>query len=120
MKTTWSSFRVAFAGLWFFLRHEKHARWHALTTVMVVVSGAALGVTRMEWLALILATALVWVTEAVNTAIEHACDAITKEQNPLIGRAKDVAAGAVVLAAVFAAVVGAVVFLPRLSSMLTR
>lgn len=114
MKLTWSSFRVAFAGLWFFLRREKHARWHALATLLVVGLGATLDVTRSEWLALILAMALVWVAEVVNTAIEQACDAITTEPHPQIGHAKDVASGAVVLAAIFAVVVGVIVFVPHL------
>lgn len=114
MKLKWSSFRAALAGIGYLLCAEKHIRWHMVATAMVVALGAILGVTRMEWLALILAMALVWVAEAINTAIERACDAITKEQHPLIGRAKDVAAGAVVLAAIFAAVVGAIVLLPHL------
>jgi len=73
-------------------------------------------ITRGEWLALLLAMALVWVAEAVNTAIELTCDAVTRERHPLIGRAKDLAAAAVLLAAGFAAIVAGVVFLPRLFS----
>ena len=71
-------------------------------------------IQRFEWLVLLLAMALVWTAEACNTAIELACDAITREQHPLVGHAKDVAAGAVLLAAIFAALIGLVVFAPRL------
>jgi diacylglycerol kinase (ATP) len=116
MKLTlkWSAFRCAFAGLVDLLRTQPHARWHLLASVGVVGLGLVLGLTRGEWLALVLAMGLVWVAEAVNTAIELACDAITLEQHPLIGRAKDLAAAAVLLAAFFAVVVGGLVFGPRL------
>ncbi|HSI62953.1 MAG TPA: diacylglycerol kinase family protein [Candidatus Saccharimonadia bacterium] len=110
----WSAFRCAFAGLADLWRTQPHARWHLLATVGVAVLGFLLGITRGEWLALLLAMALVWVAEAVNTAIELTCDAVTREQHPLIGRAKDLGAAAVLLAAGFAAIVGLVVFLPRL------
>ncbi|RBP42374.1 diacylglycerol kinase (ATP) [Roseimicrobium gellanilyticum] len=116
MKLTlkWSSFRCAFAGLVDLLKTQPHARWHLLASVGVVGLGLGLGLTRTEWLALIPAMALVWVAEAVNTAIELTCDAVTRERHPLIGRAKDLAAAAVLLAALFAVVVGGLVFLPRL------
>jgi diacylglycerol kinase len=115
MKLTlkWSAFRCAFVGLADLLKSQPHARWHLLATVGVVGLGVGLRVGRGEWLALILAMALVWVAEALNTAIELACDAISLERHPLIGRSKDMAAAAVLLAAGFAMVVGAVVFLPR-------
>lgn len=118
MKLKWSSFRAAFAGVSFLLRTQIHARWHLLATVLVVASGAGFRVTKVEWLALILALALVWVTEAVNTAVEQACDAITMEKHPHIAHAKNVAAGAVLLAAVSAALVGAVIFVPEILHLL--
>lgn len=114
MKLQWSSFRAAFAGIAFLLRTQRHARWHLLASLVVIALGAALHVSRGEWLALILAMALVWTAEAINTSIEQACDAITREQHPLIGHAKDAAAGAVLLAALFAIAVALLVFLPHL------
>ncbi len=114
MKLKWSSFRAAFAGLAFLLRTQAHARWHLLASTLTVTAGLALNVTRGEWLALLLAMALVWTAEVLNTAIEQTCDAVTREQNPQIGRAKDLAAGAVLLASLFAVAVGLVVFVPHL------
>lgn len=114
MKLRWSSFRAAFAGIAFLVRTQRHARWHLLATLLVTALGLVLSLTRGEWLALIPAMALVWVAEALNTAIEQVCDAVTEEAHPRIGHAKDVAAGAVLLAAIFAVVVGAAVFLPKL------
>ena len=111
MKLRWSSFAVAFRGLAWMLRTQVHARWHLLASITVIVLGLVMNVTRGEWLALLLAMALVWTAEALNTALEQACDAVTKEQSEPIRRAKDAAAGAVLIASIFAATVGAVVFL---------
>lgn len=114
MKLKWISFRAALAGLVFLLRTEVSARWHLVATVLTVATAILLHVTRGEWLALIFAMALVWTAEALNTAIEQACDAITREQKPEIGHAKDVAAAAVLLASIFAIVVALLVFVPHL------
>jgi len=67
-----------------------------------------------EWRWIILAIALVWLAEALNTAIERLADAITIEPNENIGYAKDVAAGAVLAAAIISVVIGLTIFLPRL------
>jgi diacylglycerol kinase (ATP) len=114
MKLRWSSFQCALAGIVHLIKTQCHARWHLLSTVTVIALGFGLRVSIGEWLALLVAMALVWTAEAFNTAIELLGDAITKENNPLIGRAKDVAAGAVLLAAVFAAIIGGIIFLPKL------
>ena len=110
MKLRWSSFRCAIAGIILLVLRHNHARWHLLASIVVTVLGLSLGISRFEWLALVLAMALVWVAEALNTAIELTCDAITLERHSLIGQAKDVAAGGVLLAAVFAVMVGLLVF----------
>lgn len=114
MKLRLRSFRCAIAGVAHLLKTQPHARWHVLATVVVTALGLSCGIQRGEWLALLLAMALVWTAEAFNTAIEFACDAVTQEQHPLIGRAKDLAAGAVLLAALFAVIIGVIVFAPRL------
>lgn len=114
MKLRLQAFQCAFAGVVQMFKSQPHTRWHALASALVVASGFVCDVQRVEWLALLLAMALVWTAEACNTAIELACDAVTREPHPLIGRAKDAAAGAVLLAALFAALVGMLVFAPRL------
>ena len=70
-----------------------------------------------EWRWIILAIALVWLAETLNTAIERLADAITIEPNENIGYAKDVAAGAVLAAAIVAIVIGSTIFLPRLAAL---
>jgi diacylglycerol kinase (ATP) len=114
MKLKWSSFRAAFAGIAFLVRTQENARWHLLATVLTIILGIALGVTRGEWLALTLAAAMVWVAEALNTALEQACDAVTREQHPQIGHAKDTAAAAVILACFSALIIALIVFVPYL------
>ncbi|CAN5900636.1 diacylglycerol kinase family protein [soil metagenome] len=116
MKLRWNAFRCAFDGIAYLVKTQPHARLHLLITVLVIALGFVFSVTRWEWIALLLAMALVWVAEAVNTAIELTCDAVSEELRPIIGHAKDVAAGAVLIAAFFAIVVGIMVFWPYLRS----
>jgi len=108
------SFGYAVAGLQQMLRTQPNARIHAIATAIVLWLGWALEVNAYEWLWLVLAITLVWLTEALNTAIERLADAVTREPHPLIGQAKDVAAGAVLIAAAAAAVIGALILGPRL------
>ncbi len=112
------SFAFAFRGLALLLRTQANARIHLLATVIVVAAGIGFHVHRGEWLALVLAIGIVWIAEGMNTAIEILCDRITKERDEQIGRAKDVAAGAVLLAAITAAVIGFMVFGPHLWELL--
>lgn len=107
------SFAFAFRGLALLLRTQANARLHLLSTVLVVAAGIGFHVHRGEWLALVLAIGGVWIAEGMNTAIEILCDRITKERDEHISRAKDVAAGAVLLAAITAAVVGVLVLGPH-------
>ena len=96
------------------LRCEPNAWIHIVATGVAVAAGFVFGIGRAEWLAITLAIGLVWMAEAFNTALEAVCDALAPEPSPLIGFAKDVAAGAVLLAAVTALAVAAIVFGPRL------
>lgn len=111
---------VAFAlrGIGVLARHEPNARVHAVATVIVLVAGAAFRITPGEWVAVALAITLVWVVEAVNTAFEALCDVVSPDHHPGVARAKDVAAGAVLVAAFGAVAVGAVIFLPYLLALI--
>lgn len=108
------SFVYAGRGVWILLRSQHNSWIHAMGTLVVVAAGLALGVSRAEWLALVLAMTLVWSAEGFNTAIEYLSDAAQPEFHPLIEKAKDVAAGAVLLSALGALAVGALVFAPHL------
>lgn len=108
------SFKYALQGLADMFRTQPNARFHLATSVVVVVAGFLLEISRWEWAALVLCMALVLALEAVNTALEYLTDLVSPEYHPLAGKAKDAAAGAVLVAAIGAAVVGGVVFLPKL------
>ncbi|MFN4349866.1 MAG: diacylglycerol kinase [Hylemonella sp.] len=108
------SFRYALAGLRTLLLTQHNAWLHAAATVVVVVAGLVLGLSRAEWCWLVLAMTMVWMAEALNTALEFLADAVTQEFHPLILQAKDVAAAAVLIAAIGALVIGLLVFGPHL------
>ncbi|HUS45962.1 MAG TPA: diacylglycerol kinase family protein [Phycisphaerae bacterium] len=120
------SFRHALAGLVFVLRSQHNAWLHAVATVLAVVLGLVLhwtGVKSLsagEWCVLAAAVTVVWVAEAFNTGLEVMADAVTSERQPVVKIAKDVAAGAVLVAAVGATVVGIVLFLPALVELVSR
>lgn len=108
------SFRNAGRGIGSLLARQRNARIHLVAAVAVVALGAVLRVSRFEWAVLILCIALVITAEALNTAVEELADALHPDEHPGIGRAKDVAAAGVLVAALLAAVVGALVFAPKL------
>ncbi|GAB2714057.1 hypothetical protein GCM10011495_17030 [Hymenobacter frigidus] len=108
-----ASFGHAGRGVWSALRSEVHLRLHAVATVVVIGLGFYSGLSRLEWALVALAVACVWAAELMNTAIEALTDLASPAYHPLAGKAKDVAAGAVLLAALGALVVGALVFVPH-------
>ena len=109
-----ASFGYAFRGIATLLAEQPNAQLHALATVLVLALGWWLEVSRGDWQVLVLTIALVWLAEGMNTALEYLADAAVPEQHPLIGKAKDVAAGAVLIAAGFAVVMAVLVFQPYL------
>jgi diacylglycerol kinase (ATP) len=112
------SFGHAFAGVAALLTTQHNAWIHALATVAVLVAGVVLRVSALEWALLCLAIGLVWLAEGLNTALEALCDRVAPEPHPLVRRAKDVAAGGVLLAACAAAAAGLFIFLPKLALLL--
>jgi diacylglycerol kinase (ATP) len=114
------SFRHAFRGLAALVSSQHNAWVHALATAVVVALGLLLDVDRTQWALLALACGGVWAAEGLNTALEWLCDAVSPEHHPLVGRAKDVAAAAVLLAALAASAVGALVLGPPLLALLGR
>ena len=118
MRRVARSFVFAFRGIGTLLRTQTNARLHLVATVVVVGAGFGFEIARAEWLAIVGAIGLVWMAEGVNTAIEAVVDLASSEQHPLAARAKDVAAGAVLLAAIAAAVIGLLVFGPRLLALI--
>lgn len=108
------SFGYAWQGIGWTVRTQRNAQIHVLALLGVVGAGWLFGVSAGEWLALILAMALVLALELLNTAIEAVVDLAMPQHHPLAKRAKDAAAGAVLIAALGAAVVGLIVFAPKI------
>ena len=93
---------------------SQHNAWiHAAATFVAVGVGAYLGLTKSEWCWIILAIVSVWTAEALNTAFEFLTDVASPEFHPLAGKAKDVAAGAVLITAVGAVMIGLLIMAPR-------
>jgi diacylglycerol kinase (ATP) len=108
------SISYALAGIATMLRTQHNAWIHLAATVAVVLLAFWFSISALEWLALILAVVAVWSAEALNTAFELLCDVASPEFHPLVKQAKDVAAAAVLVAAVGAAAIGVLIFGPRL------
>ena len=112
------SFQHAFRGLRVLVAGEQNAWIHLVATLLVLTLGAFFPVTRIEWALLALAIAAVWAAEALNAAVERLGDAVSEASHPLVGAAKDLGAAGVLASAAGAAVVGLLVFGPRLLSAL--
>jgi diacylglycerol kinase len=104
----------AFRGAWLILKSQ-HAIWiHAVAAIILIIGGLFFGLTRIEWCVLVLAVAGVWAAEGLNTSVEFLSDVVSPERHPLIGKVKDVAAGAVFFAVAGLIVVVLLVFWPHL------
>lgn len=114
VKSRIKSFKYAFRGIYTLVYTQHNARLHLLSTLLVVSSGFLLHISAHEWALIILAMALVWCAEALNTAVEFLCDLYTKEYHPLIEKAKDVAAAAVLVCSIGAALAGGLIFIPKI------
>lgn len=109
-----NSFRYAFAGLICLLRTQPNARIHLAISGVVVVVGLWIGLPARDWAVIALTIGLVWVAEAFNTALEAAVDLASPGRHPLARVAKDIGAGAVMLAAITSVVVGLLLLGPPL------
>jgi len=112
------SFGHAFRGLKVLLQTQQNARIHAAATVLVLAAGALLRISPAEWALIAIAVVGVWATEALNTSIEFLVDLASPDLHPLAAKAKDVAAGAVLVAAIGSLVVGVLVFGPYVLKLL--
>ena len=114
-RRTWAAkFRDAMRGVRIGVAGESSFLVHGVATVVVLIAGAVLRVSQTEWCILALCIAGVLVAEMFNTALEALAKAVDEQQNPALGAALDIASGAVLLAAIAAATVGVLVFVPHL------
>ena len=109
-KKFWHSFRFAAHGIAAAFKSEPNIKVHSSLAVLVLAAAAVFRLPKSSWMLLLLAITLVLTTELLNTAIEATIDLVSPEIHPLAKKAKDTAAGAVLLTAVFAVITGIYVF----------
>lgn len=109
-----TSFGFAIKGLVDLFRSQPNARFHLISAVAAIAAGLYFQISRTEWIATSFCIAMVLSLEAANTAIEYLTDLVSPDYHPLAGKAKDVAAAAVLLAAIGAVAVGCFIFLPKI------
>ena len=110
----WRSFMYAIAGCRYMLRYQKNTRIQLLATFIVVLLAFWLEVSPKEWALLILATAMVWLAEFFNAAVEAAVNLAVSDFHPMARVAKDVAAASVLLAVLTSIAIGLIVLAPPL------
>ena len=112
------SVKCALHGILIMLRTQQNAWIHAAASIAVVALGLVVRLSAAEWCWIVLAIVSVWTAEALNTAFEFLTDVASPAFHPLAGKAKDVAAGAVLLAACGAVAIGLLIFGPHVSRLL--
>ncbi len=117
LKKRLNRFRYAFTGIGRLFRSQPNAKIHLAAAVGVLAAGWYFQITATEWCLVVFAVAMVLAAEAFNTAIEELTDLASPDFHPLAGKAKDSAAGAVMLTATGAAIVGAIIFLPKVAGL---
>ena len=112
------SFVFAGRGIVHVIQTEGNARIHAAATLAVVLAGFWFSASAQEWCFLLVAIGMVWTAELINTALEHLVDLVSPEFHLLAKHAKDCAAGAVLFASLTSLLIGAIIFLPKVWSLL--
>ena len=108
------SFKFAFNGIKLLITREHNAWIHCFAAVCVIIAGFAFGISTTEWTAVTFAIGTVLAAEAVNSSIEAIADFVSPGYNEAIKRTKDLAAGAVLIIAIAAAIVGLIIFVPKI------
>ena len=107
------SFKYAFNGIALLVRNEHNAWIHCFAAVSVVICGFIFNLKALEWIVIVLAIGMVLAAEAFNSAIEALADVVSPKYNEAVKHTKDLAAGAVLLLAIAAAVIGLIIFVPK-------
>ena len=110
----YKSFGYAFQGIFNTIRTERNIKIHCAAAILVTSFGIWLQISKTEWMICFILFGLILALELVNTAVEATVDLFTEERKPLAKKAKDAAAGAVLIVAIFAAVIGILIFIPKL------
>lgn len=115
LKKRLKSFKFAFNGIILLITREHNAWIHCFAAVCVIIAGFAFDISTTEWIAVTFAIGTVLAAEAVNSSIEAIADFVSPGYNEAIKRTKDLAAGAVLILAISAAIVGLIIFIPKIT-----
>lgn len=108
------SFQYAFEGIFTGITKERNMKIHCGVSVIVVIGGILFHLSGIEWCICLVLFGLIFSLELINTAIEAVVDLVTEERKPLAKVAKDTAAGAVLISAIMAAIIGCIIFIPKI------
>jgi diacylglycerol kinase len=112
LKKHLASYTYALRGIWLAFRYEPNMFLHLIAAAAVVALNVFLNVTKTEWLITIMLVGVVWMAEIFNTAIEKLADRVTTDNDPLIAKAKDLAAGAVLIVCIIAVICAGIIYFP--------
>ncbi len=112
LKKQLRSFGYAWKGIQSCVGKEQNLSFHLIAAMAVIIAGIVLGITRTEWIMVVMCIGTVIAAELFNTAIEKLVDLVSPERHPVAGQVKDIAAGAVLICAVAAAIIGLIIFIP--------
>lgn len=118
IKQRLASFRWALKGGKDLFSHHPNAQVHLLATLIVLPLAIFLQISTIEWCLIILCIMLVIAMEAMNSSLEYLADKVSPEHDELIGKSKDIAAAAVLITAVGAAIIGGIIFFPKLYALI--
>jgi len=107
------SFGYAGRGIRYVFGTEANMKIHIVITVLVIICGVVFSISLVEWMFCLLCIGMVVGAEMINTAIENVVDLASPEQHPLAGKAKDIAAGAVLICAIISVIIGLLIFVPK-------
>lgn len=113
-KKSINSFKYAFTGMWSAYKSERNMKIHIAVAILVILFGIFLQISTYEWLACIVCFAMVIGAEMFNTAIETVVDIAMPKKDERAKKAKDVAAGAVLVFAIGSAIIGSIIFIPKI------
>jgi undecaprenol kinase/diacylglycerol kinase (ATP) len=111
------SFKWAGQGLWYCICREKNFQVHCGLAVLAFCLGAALKISSLEWILIVISISSVLAFEMLNSAIEHLCNIVHPTPNPTVKVVKDISAGAVLVIAIMAVTCGAIIFIPKIISL---
>ncbi|MBP8996846.1 MAG: diacylglycerol kinase family protein [Anaerolineaceae bacterium] len=109
-----ATFKHAIQGIFLLVKTEKNARIHLIATFLVILMGILLKITVLDWLFLAIAVLSVWITEALNTALENVFDLLQPNYDPRVKIGKDISAAAVLMAALLSVIIGVLILGPPL------